>query len=51
MEDLLLERGGLCSVRRILDRFFDPPIIRTEGLKERKEGLLHWNDGDTWAAH
>ena len=29
MEDLLLERGGLGSVRRILDQFFDRPIIRT----------------------
>jgi len=25
MEDLLLERGGLGSIRRILDQFFDRP--------------------------
>ena len=40
MEDLLLERGGLCSVRRILDHFYDHPIIRTamsEDLKERAQ--------------
>ena len=57
MEGMLQERGGLCSVRRILDHFFDRPIIRTamgEDLKERAQphdhkaiqGLLHWNDGD-----
>ena len=40
MEDLLLERGGLGPVRRILDHFFDRPIIRTamsEDLKERAQ--------------
>jgi hypothetical protein len=57
MEDLLLGRDGLGPVRRILDHFFDRPIIRTamsEDLKERAQphdhkaiqGLLHWNDGD-----
>jgi hypothetical protein len=30
MGDLVLERvGGLGSVRRILDQFFDRPVIRT----------------------
>ena len=40
MEDLLLERGGLGSVRRILDQFFDRPIIRTamsEDLRQRAQ--------------
>ena len=40
MEDLLLERGGLGSVRRILDQFFDRPIIRTamsEHLREQAQ--------------
>ncbi|MEC7493472.1 MAG: hypothetical protein VYB01_11340, partial [Pseudomonadota bacterium] len=40
MEDLLLERGGLGSVRRILDQFFDRPIVRTamsDDLKERAQ--------------
>ena len=35
---MLLERGGLGSVRRILDQFFDRPIIRTamsEHLREK----------------
>lgn len=40
MEDLLLERGGLETVRRVLDMFFDRPIIRTamsEHLKEKAQ--------------
>ena len=40
MEDLLLERGGLGSVRRILDQFCDRPIVRTamsDDLKERAQ--------------
>ena len=40
MEDLLLERGGLGSVRRILDQFFDRPIIRTamsDDLRQRAQ--------------
>jgi hypothetical protein len=38
MEDLLLGRGGLGSVRRILDQFFDRSVVRTamsDDLKER----------------
>ena len=38
MEDLLLQQGGLETVRRVLDLFFDRPIIRTaigDHLKEK----------------
>ena len=38
MKDLLLQRGGLETVRRVLDLLFDRPIIRTaigDHLKEK----------------